>query len=144
MEKVTLIEGGAFTDARGTLRFVNDFDFGDVKRFYQVVHPDEQVVRAWQGHKIEKKYFYVSRGKFALAWVKIDNWNKPSADLEAEYVILKEDLPAVLCIPPGYANGIKALEKESILMVYSNLELQQSGEDRWSFDASLWLDWNKI
>ncbi|MBS0028832.1 hypothetical protein ACTJJ0_12870 [Chitinophaga sp. 22321] len=144
MESVKLIKGGSFTDTRGTLGFVNEFTFPGVKRFYQIVHPDVSVVRAWQGHKVEQKYFYVPKGKFALAWVAIDNWDQPRADLKAEYVILKEEEPAVLSIPPGYANGIKALEPGSVLMVYSDLDLQQSGEDRWSFDAGLWLDWNKI
>lgn len=144
MAQVTLIKGGIFADERGSLSFVNDFTFPEVKRFYQIVHPGTSIVRAWQGHKVEQKYFYVPKGKFALAWVEIDDWNKPSADLKAEYVILKEDEPAVLSIPPGYANGIKALEPGSVLMVYSDLDLKQSGEDRWSFDASLWLDWNKI
>lgn len=144
MASVELIKGGSFADARGTLGFVNEFTFPDVKRFYQIVHPDISVVRAWQGHKVEQKYFYVPKGKFALAWVKIDDWSQPSKDLKAEYLILNEAEPAVLSIPPGYANGIKALEPGSILMVYSDLDVQQSGEDRWSFDASLWLDWNKL
>lgn len=144
MEPVKLIKGGLHTDERGALGYVNEFTFPEVKRFYQIVHPDVEVIRAWQGHKIEHKYFYVPHGKFVLAWVEIDNWNQPSPDLKAEYLVLTQEEPAILSIPPGYANGIKALTPDSVLMVYSDLDLKQSGEDRWSFDSSLWLDWNKI
>jgi dTDP-4-dehydrorhamnose 3,5-epimerase-like enzyme len=136
-----LIRGNLFTDNRGTLKFVNDFTFPDVKRFYQIIHPDITVVRAWQGHRVEHKYFYVVKGKFAIACVEIDNWETPSPDLEAAVTILEEGAPAVLSVPPGFANGIKALEPDSVLMVYSNLSLQESAEDRWSFDAALWFDW---
>lgn len=50
--------------------------------------------------------------------------------------------PRVLCIPPGYANGIKALVAGSTLSVYSDLSLAESEKDRWSFDQSLWLNWS--
>jgi dTDP-4-dehydrorhamnose 3,5-epimerase-like enzyme len=141
---VKLIKGDLFTDQRGSLKFVNDFSFPDVKRFYQIIHPDKSIVRAWQGHRVEHKHFYVVKGKFAVAWVAIDDWDKPSSLLQAEYAVLSEDAPAVLSIPPGFANGIKALEADAVLMVYSDLTLAQSAEDRWSFDPSLWFDWNKL
>jgi dTDP-4-dehydrorhamnose 3,5-epimerase len=142
--QVQLIRGDLFKDQRGTLKFVNDFSFPDVKRFYQIVHPDTSVIRAWQGHRIEHKYFYVVKGRFALAWVAIDNWEQPAVNLEAEHIILEENMPAVLHIPSGYANGMKALEPGSILMVYSNLTLKESAEDRWSFDQTLWFDWDQL
>ena len=144
MEGVTLLKGNTFTDTRGSLHFVNEFDFPGVQRFYQIIHPDTSVVRAWQGHQVEHKYFYVVRGSFAIAWVQPDDWVQPSAQLPAYYEVLKAGTPAVLSVPPGYANGIKALEKDSVLMVYSNLNLEQSAEDRWSYDPALWLDWNNI
>jgi len=34
MEKPTIIKGEDFTDYRGSMRFVEDFIFGDVQRFY--------------------------------------------------------------------------------------------------------------
>ena len=36
MKEVNLINGGVAVDDRGSVRFVNDFDFEGVKRFYQV------------------------------------------------------------------------------------------------------------
>lgn len=144
MKDVVLIKGDSFTDKRGVLSFVNDFTFPDVKRFYSIMHHNVSTIRAWQGHQLETKHFYVVKGKFVLAWVKIDDWTHPSADLKAEHILLQENEPAVLTVPPGYANGIKAMEPGSVLMVYSDMDLEQSGKDRWSFDASLWLDWNKL
>ena len=139
---VEIIKGGSFTDARGTLQFVNDFDFYGVKRFYQIKHDDKDVVRAWQGHQIEHKWFFVGTGTFIIAWVQIDNWQNPSTNLNGNYVILSEESPKILSVPKGYANGIKALSPGSILTVYSDSTVEQSSNDRWSFDPALWLDWS--
>ncbi|MBW8687351.1 cupin domain-containing protein [Chitinophaga rhizophila] len=142
--KVNYIKGDRFTDHRGSLQFVNEFSFPDTKRFYQITHPDTSVVRAWQGHQVEEKSFYVVKGRFVIAWVEIDDWERPSADLSAAYTVLEEHVPAVLHIPAGFANGIKALDPDSILMVYSNLSLEASAADRWSFDQHLWFDWQQM
>lgn len=141
--KVELIKGGSFTDSRGSLLFVNDFDFQSVKRFYQVVHPYTTTIRAWQGHKVEHKYFYVAQGSFVIATVCIDNFIHPSTTLLATETILTAEVPTILSVPPGFANGIKALSPNSILMVYSNLSLMESELDRYSFDCSLWVNWYK-
>ncbi|QHS58242.1 cupin domain-containing protein [Chitinophaga agri] len=143
-DTVTLINGNVFSDERGTLRFVNDFSFPDVKRFYQIIHPSTATIRAWQGHRVEHKYFYVVSGTFAVAWVKIDDWDHPSPALEAAYKVLTANSPAVLSVPPGYANGLKALEPDSVLMIYSNLTLEGSANDRWSFNPAWWLDWEAL
>src|SRR4051794_3652230 len=92
-EEVRIIQGRSFTDNRGTLNCVNDFTFFDVKRFYQIQHPDTTTIRAWQGHKIETKYFYVPFGSFLLAWVKIDDFDNPSVDLIAEHRVLTANNP---------------------------------------------------
>ena len=137
-----IIKGGKFSDARGTLQFVNDFEFEGVKRFYQVIHPDTSIVRAWQGHKVEHKWFFVGKGSFVIAWVKIDNWDNPSASLTAQRTILSASEPTILSLPKGYANGIKAIEPGSILSIFSNLTVDESSKDRWSFAPTLWFDWS--
>lgn len=128
---------------RGSLLFVNNFDFKSVKRFYQIVHPDISVVRAWQGHKIEHKYFFVAQGSFVIATVGVDDFSNPSLTLQVKETILTTGNPAILSVPPGFANGIKALSSNSILMVYSNLTLIESRQDEYRFDPSLWLNWHK-
>ena len=142
MPEVRIFEGATSKDGRGRIAFVNDFTFTGIKRCYHITHHSTETVRAWQGHRIEHKYFFVPHGQFLLAWVQIDNWNTPSVHLKAAYTILSENEPRVLCIPPGYANGIKALVAGSTLSVYSDLSLAESEKDRWSFDQSLWLNWS--
>jgi dTDP-4-dehydrorhamnose 3,5-epimerase len=141
--KPYIINGGIHTDERGTLLHVNDFDFSGIKRFYQVENSSTQMVRAWQGHRIESKHFFVGQGAFLIAAVKIDDWENPSADLKAEHFVLKASAPQILYIPPGYANGVKALEEHSILTIFSNLSLEQSANDTYRFDASLWFKWKE-
>lgn len=139
--EVELIEGGIFNDERGSIRFVNSFNFEKVKRFYQVEQKNITQVRAWQGHKVEHKYFFVAKGSFLIATVAIDDWVNPSNILTATTNIIKDTNPAILSVPPGYANGIKALEPNSILIIYSNLTVEESENDRYSFHPDLWLNW---
>ena len=56
MDKTSIIQGGRHTDERGSIWFVNSFKFKDVKHFYIIEQP-KNIVHAWQGQKIEIKYF---------------------------------------------------------------------------------------
>lgn len=144
MEKVKIIDGGQFIDNRGKLNYANEFSFKDVSRFYTITHPDTKTIRAWQGHKYEKKYFFVVNGSFVISWVKIDDWDTPSIELHADHLILKEEDSPVLCLPAGYANGLKALEPNSKVLVFSEFGLDKSVEEKIRFDADLWFDWEKM
>ena len=143
-EEPTIIKGGIFSDERGTMRFVNDFRFSDVKRFYFIRHPDTSIVRAWQGHQFEKKYFYPISGSFVIAWVKIDDFENPSDNLIPEYHILSSDNSEILSVPKGYANGLKALEPDSEVMILSDTSLEDSVKENIRYPADKWLDWEKI
>mgnify|MGYP001179657880 CR=1 FL=1 len=143
-EQPSILKGGIFTDHRGSMRFVNDFRFGDVKRFYFIKHPDTTVVRAWQGHQFEKKYFYPIAGSFLVAWVKIDDFENPSRDLLPEYHILSTENSEIISVPKGYANGLKALEPNSELLIFSDMDLEESVNEKIRFSADWWLDWNKF
>ena len=46
-----IIQGGKFSDQRGSISYVNDFNFTDIERFYIISNSKENPVRAWQGHK---------------------------------------------------------------------------------------------
>lgn len=140
-ENPSIIKGNFFEDTRGTLRFVNDFHFKDIKRFYFIKHPDTSIVRAWQGHQFEKKYFYPISGSFVVAWVKIDNFENPSADLIPEYHILSAENSEIISIPKGYANGIKALEQNSEIMIFSDMKLEESMDEKIRYPAHWWIDW---
>tara|TARA_R110002050_G_scaffold170054_2_gene301902 strand:+ start:5643 stop:6092 length:450 start_codon:yes stop_codon:yes gene_type:complete len=139
--RLSLIHGSQHSDERGVIRFVNTFDLSPAKRFYTIEHNNTSIIRAWQGHKIEEKYFHTVKGSFMLAGVKIDDWSTPSESLVPEEFILKANDPQVLYVPAGYANGFRALEPDSILLVFSNLNLEEAAQDNYRFDKNLWMDW---
>ena len=132
------IQGNLFQDHRGTVRFVNDFRFDGVKRFYTITHPDTETIRAWQGHKLETKYFFVANGAFRISWVKIDNWNQPSRDLEIQWKELKDSESEILVIEPGRATAIQAIIPGSTLVLFSDKTLEQSKADDFRFETNYW------
>lgn len=142
MDGPNLIETKSFTDNRGTLIFANDFDMLPIKRFYTLVHPDTSVIRAWQGHKIEQKWFFVLVGSFNIKLVQPDDWLNPSFDLRIHSFNLSENQPAILHVPNGFVTGFKAATPGSKMMVYSDLTLQESKNDDYRFDASYWGNWH--
>ena len=141
-EQPKIINGGIFSDKRGYMRFVNDFNLKDIKRFYTIKHSDTYVVRAWQGHQFEKKYFYPISGSFVVAWVKIDDFKNPSNNLVSDYHILSDSKSEIISIPKGYANGLKALEPNSEIMIFSDMNLKESVNEKIRYPAENWLDWN--
>ncbi len=139
-----LITGGIFKDERGAVSFVNDFDMTSVKRFYQIKHKDIKTVRAWQGHKIERKWFYCTAGSFLLNLIKIDDWKNPSSDLIPETFVLKAGVSNILSVPSGYANGFKALEENSTLMTFSDQSIDEAKTDDFRFDKNYWFNWSTL
>jgi len=138
-----LIEGGLYADERGSLAFVNDFDLQDTRRFYTITHPDINVIRAWQGHKNETKWFFCSKGSFEVLLVEIDDWENPSPNLKVVSYHLSENNSRILFVPSGYANGFKANEPSSTLLVFSDKGLEESKNDDFRFDKNLWYNWGK-
>ncbi|MDE3236499.1 MAG: dTDP-6-deoxy-3,4-keto-hexulose isomerase [Bacteroidota bacterium] len=143
MDEIRIIQGGISIDERGTVKYVNDFIMNDVSRFYIIHHTNNNVVRAWQAHQFEKKYLYVLEGAFLFAFVKIDNWEQPSDNLCPIVITIHHYENKILCIPQGYANGIKSIEPNSKVIVFSNKDLSESSEDIFRYDKDKWLDWNK-
>ena len=139
-----IIKGGKFSDNRGNIRFVNDFQFDDVRRFYFIKHPNTFIIRAWQGHQFEKKYFYPISGSFIVAWVQIDNFDNPSKNLIPDYHILSAETSEIISIPKGYANGLKAIEPNSEIMVLSNMDLKNSVNEKIRYPSEWWLNWSKF
>lgn len=117
-----IINGGIATDDRGSVRYVNDFDFKDVKRFYQVENHRAGFIRAWHGHRFEDKYVYVPRGSALIAVVGLNS-------SLIEKFILSSTNPQILYIPAGNYNGFKTLQDNTILQFFSNSTLEESLED---------------
>lgn len=91
-----VIQGGKFSDHRGTISYVNDFSFKNIERFYIISNSDENPIRAWQGHKLDAKNFYCVEGSFKIHFVKIDNWENPSKDLNIETIIVNASESKIL------------------------------------------------
>ena len=144
MLAITLVPGGISVDYRGKISHVNDLDMAEIRRFYVIHQHDTSIIRAWHGHQYERTWFYCVKGAFTLAFVKVDNWESPSPDLQAEIYHLSADVSQVLCIPAGYANGIRADEPDSELLVFSDKILSVAVNDSWRYDKGMWVDWEHV
>lgn len=78
----TLILGGNYKDHRGILKYNNGFDMSVVKRMYIIKNVYTFCIRAWQGHKIEQRWFSSFIVKLKIDLIKIDDLEKPSKKLE--------------------------------------------------------------
>jgi len=130
-----LIEGNIIVDNRGSVRFVNDFDFKNVKRFYQVENHQPGYIRAWHAHKHEEKFVYVVRGS---ALVGVVNLNTE----EIQKFILSAARPRILWIPANHANGFMTLEAGTILMFFSSSTLAESQGDDIRYPYDKWNIWD--
>ncbi|PXY41998.1 hypothetical protein DMB65_05375 [Flavobacterium cheongpyeongense] len=133
-----IIEGGNFSDSRGTISYVNDFSFKDIERFYVITNADENPIRAWQGHKVDAKNFYCISGSFKIHFVKIDNWENPSKDLNIETITMNASESKIVHIPAGYANAIQSLETNAKLISFSTLPLANSKDDDVRYASDYW------
>jgi dTDP-4-dehydrorhamnose 3,5-epimerase len=139
-----IIEGGLGVDDRGEVAFVNDFHFEGVKRFYMVSNHQAGFVRAWHAHRREAKYVTVVQGTAIVAAVAIDNWEHPSKSASVNRYVLSAQKPAVLYIPPGYANGFMSLTSDTKLMFFSTSTVEESRNDDVRYDARYWDVWQVI
>src|SRR5690606_10718315 len=128
-----IIQGGIAKDRRGQIRFVNDFDMKDVKRFYIIKNSELELIRGWRAHRIEQRWFYVLSGSFNLWLVKVDNWENTNRDLEVEKVILNSIENKLIHIPSGFATAFKALTPNSELLVFADHYLDHAPFDDYTF-----------
>jgi len=136
-----LIQGDCAVDDRGTLVFINDFHFNDVKRFYVVTNHRAGFIRAWHGHRYEAKYITVLQGAALVGAVQIDNWEQPSKEAFVHRYILSGLKPAILYIPPCFANGFMTLTLDAIIVFFSTATLEESRNDDFRFPARYWDIW---
>ena len=119
----SLIVGKRFQDARGILKYNNDFNTTSIKRIYTIKNSLLEPVRGWQGHKIEQRWFSSILGEFKIQLIAIDNWEEPSCNLKPfEYILNSQDL-TVLHVPQGYISCITALNSEATLLIMADYTL---------------------
>ena len=128
--------GDIFVDDRGTISFVNTFDFKDVKRFYQVSNHQKNCIRAWHGHEHEGKYIYVIKGTALVGLVNLKT-------REVNKHVLSDKKPKIIYAPPGFANGFKTLEEDTVMMFFSTSTLDESKNDDIRFPYDKWNIWDE-
>ena len=137
---IVILDGAVATDDRGCVRYVNDFDFSRVKRFYQVENHKRGFIRAWHGHKKEAKYVYVPKGTAVIGVVKLP-LSSTSESHNPEKFILSANKPQILYIPKGFANGAMTLEENTIIQYFSTSSLEESIGDDIRFAHNKWDIW---
>lgn len=128
-----IIKGGSHSDTRGKVRFNNSFDATTIKRIYLIENNETTFVRGWQGHRIEQRWFSVLQGSFKIELIAIDDWEKPSKELEWFNFIVDAETLDVLHVPSGYVSSIQSLETGSKLLVMADYLLGDI-QDEYRFD----------
>lgn len=127
--KPNLISGNFHKDERGQLFYNNDFDTTSTKRIYVIENHSIDFVRAWQGHKVEQRWFGAIQGSFKIQLIAVDNWDTPNENLpRIEYHLHSKKLD-ILHIPAGYISSIQALEEKSKLVVLSDYRLGEINDE---------------
>ena len=80
-------------------------------------------------------------GAALVGAVEVDDWDRPSPDLEVRRFVLSAAKPRVLYIPAGYANGFMSLTADAHLMFFSTSTLAESQADDTRYDARYWDIW---
>lgn len=127
----TLIRGADFSDLRGRVGFVNGLDLAPVRRVYWVENWDTTVARAFHGHRVEQKFMLCVRGAAIVVCIPERLWSDDRYMLVdgIERYVLAADVPAVLHVPGGWANGVRMVEAGSRVLVLSTATLEESELD---------------
>lgn len=133
-----LLDGSIFIDERGLVISFNNFNFNNIKRFYQVENFNSSIIRAFHGHKKEAKYVRVLSGAILVCLVEISNFVEPDKNAQIEKFVLSEQKPQILYIPPHYANGFKILQPKTKVIFYSTSDLKSSKKDDFRFPYNYW------
>jgi nucleoside-diphosphate-sugar epimerase/dTDP-4-dehydrorhamnose 3,5-epimerase-like enzyme len=131
IKEIINIKGNVHIDDRGKLSYINNLDFfHKIKRFYQINNFNCDIIRAFHGHMYESKYIYVSTGSAMIICAKIQGEKL----IEPKKFYISSTSPSILHIPNGYANGFKALEKNTTIIFYSTSSLSESMIDDIRFE----------
>ena len=140
----TIISGGCSVDDRGMLSFVNGFPLENYKRFYTVSNHTKGFIRAWHGHLLESKTFFILKGSVLACAVKMTDKIQPDKAQEVKKFVLSSQNPAALHIPAGFANGFMSLTDDALILVFSNTTLIESQDDDYRFPFDYWNPWEIV
>ncbi|WP_293295416.1 WxcM-like domain-containing protein [Allomuricauda sp.] len=138
MRNNLVIAGDTFQDERGEMRFFNSLNMNEIVRFYEISPANQDIIRGWQGHQHEKKWFYCLSGGFVINIIEINDFNRPSEDLTPIRVELESSNPRILAVPGGFVTAIRATSNNARLQVFSNAALNDSKNDDFRFPIDQW------
>jgi dTDP-4-dehydrorhamnose 3,5-epimerase-like enzyme len=121
-----LLLGSFHSDQRGILYYNNIFNGLSIKRIYVIENSSTNLLRGWQGHKIEQRWFSAIYGSFLVKLIEIDDWDTPSKKLAVHTFILCSEKLDILHVPSGYMSSIQSLKIESKLLVMTDYSLNES------------------
>ncbi|SHM93961.1 cupin domain-containing protein [Flavobacterium xinjiangense] len=130
-----IIDGECYKDHRGSLFYNNDFNAAVIKRIYIIENKNVDYTRAWQGHKIEQRWFSAVSGSLRIQLIQIDNWDLPSKDSIVFTFILSAGKLDILHVPRGYVSSIECIEEGSKLLVMTDYLLGEI-KDEYRFDGN--------
>jgi dTDP-4-dehydrorhamnose 3,5-epimerase len=140
-EGIRFVDGKIYSDDRGFLVSINDFNPNLYKRLYIVKNHSERFVRAWHAHKQERKAFLCLSGAFMIGLIKLTDFNNPSRNLPVSRFVISARNPGVLLVPGGFANGLMNLSPEAEVLVFSSFTLGESQGDDYRFPFDYWNVW---
>jgi len=124
----SIIYGECHKDKRGLLSYNNSFDASIVKRFYTIEN-NLNLIRGWQGHKIEQRWFSVIKGEFEIKLIKINDWDNPEKKNKKIIFKLSDEALDILHVPAGYITSIESFIKGGKLLVMSDYKLGDINDD---------------
>ena len=132
MKKPYIVDQKIHSDDRGFfLPLTNNIDV-QIKRVYVCGNYGRDVIRGFHYHKKEIKLFNIVRGSAKFICINPDDPSKIFT------FVLSERTPAILIIPPGYANGWMSLDDNTLLIGMSNATLEESIDDDIRYDPLKW------
>ena len=130
-----IIKGNSYTDHRGILNYNNLFNASAIKRMYIIENSSIKILRGWQGHKIEQRWFSAVQGSFRIKLIEINDWNTPLKSLVYQEIQLEAKTLDVLHIPQGYVTSIQSIENNSKLLVMADYAIGEI-EDEYRYDLN--------
>lgn len=124
-----LLEGKKHQDERGIITYNNDFDATSIKRMYTIENADVHLIRGWQGHKMEQRWFSAINGAFKIQLLSIAYFEKGLKDLQPYCFVLKADQMDILHVPAGFVSSIQALEVGAKLLVLADYKMGEVDDE---------------
>ena len=91
-------------------------------------------VRGWKGHKIEKRWFFCSKGEVEVSVVNLECFGNENPFFY-KFKLNDTNLD-VLYVPQGYATSIKQIKPKSKIVAMSDYLINTSNDENLRWDKN--------